>query len=367
MENYLEGEAYFSTYFWTQIICSMVMVAVNILEMRRFFDSFEILTIVNPDVKKTTFLELFVISTMLFQYFFIPLLLGMVSLLLLLESGSVVDVIKDTLSLLFLNEINNYLQVRNTPEARKWKIMLKQEKIDVNARVKSIFTTILFISYAVVIWIASQLVYTGGGSFFTLKRVHPSILFNNLRRTPGEESQGVAFFLAFYLSFAAALVFTLIVLSCLKKFEKVFKRFWVEVPAGGISEPKTCGSRVCGWFFRNMYVPLQDFVGAVFYRRHDIHDAKPQDEPATVLCLIPQNIFLSLFSLFHSPLSLSHTLLTQLNVQKMQYLTGQMMQVPIHEDIGKVMATRLPGTSASIVISHPGMPTSGPSPIFQPP
>jgi hypothetical protein len=29
MENYLEGSAYFSTYFWAQIICSYIMVAVR--------------------------------------------------------------------------------------------------------------------------------------------------------------------------------------------------------------------------------------------------------------------------------------------------------------------------------------------------
>ena len=258
----------------------------------------------------------------------------MVSLLLLLESGSVVDVIKDTLSLLFLNEINNYLQVRNTPEARKYKILLKQGAIDALARSKSIFTTVLFIGFAIVIWMASEKVYTAGGSWS--QRVHPSMLFNNLRT--GDTIEAELFFMLFYLAFSSSILISFIVLICLEVFEELLNDFRLEVPAaGGISEPKTCCSRVCGWYFRNIYVPLQDCVGAVCYQQHDIHDAKPQDDiddgqssqwvrptdadnqsrdlpppqPATVLCLIPQNIFFSLFSLVHSHPSLTHTLPSQ--------------------------------------------------------
>ena len=37
MENYLEGEAYWSSFFWTQIVCVMIMISVSLIEIRHIF------------------------------------------------------------------------------------------------------------------------------------------------------------------------------------------------------------------------------------------------------------------------------------------------------------------------------------------
>jgi hypothetical protein len=189
----------------------------------------------------------------------IPVLLVMVSLLLILESGSVTDMIKDTLSLLFLNEINNYLQVRNAPEARKWKIMLKEVKLRSMTRAKSIFTLLLFIVFALLGWGASEQVYTGLWS-----RVHPSILFNTLRQRPFPEGQvaWALYLLTLGVVFAVFLVSKLIE-SGLDKLETSLADFIT----------KEEGKEKQGLFYKYIYLPaskVQSFVAETFNPDDDI-------------------------------------------------------------------------------------------------
>jgi hypothetical protein len=265
MENYLEGEAYFSTYFWTQITCSLIMVAVSIIEIRHMFVWFELTNTKDLFRLKLWSNNNFVWGTScfvaIFSYVVIPVLLVMVSLLLILESGSVTDMIKDTLSLLFLNEINNYLQVRNAPEARKWKIMLKEVKLRSMTRAKSIFTLLLFIVFALLGWGASEQVYTGLWS-----RVHPSILFNTLRQRPFPEGQvaWALYLLTLGVVFAVFLVSKLIE-SGLDKLETSLSDFIT----------KEEGKEKQGLFYKYIYLPaskVQGFVAETFNPDDDMDE-----------------------------------------------------------------------------------------------
>jgi len=119
------------------------------------------------------------------SYVVIPLMLVMCSLLLILESGSVVDVIKDTLSLLFLNEINNYLQVRNVPGSAKWTIKMPSREVDRLDKHKNLFSFLLVASFLALAIIAMEMTYTGSGAEIQWLGIHPSILFNVARfRSP---------------------------------------------------------------------------------------------------------------------------------------------------------------------------------------
>ncbi len=140
------------------------------------------------DLVKTWFVRLGSMSIAIGSYVIIPVLLVMVSVLLILESGSVLDVIKDTLSLLFLNEINNYLQVRNAPDGFKWTIKLTHSKAVNLMRQKNIFTCLLVGMFAVLAAVTTKVVYTGSAASSVSitpqgggVKIHPSILFNLAR------------------------------------------------------------------------------------------------------------------------------------------------------------------------------------------
>jgi len=274
MENYLEGEAYWSSFFWTQIVCAMIMISVSLIEIRHIFlwyhltrgpRSFWPIVLVKPKkpdhvqpgkwhkppncpnccgpmIKSITnpkaslfwscdcdrrkcsnwfhysqrwqcsastcrknicfkcspgpepihfkwvgFTTAFWVRFWSFflsvlSYVVIPVLVIEVSLLLILESANSLDVIKDTLALLFLLEINNFLQIRSTPSAGKWKMSIKGSKLKEMSRHKNLFTLMMFASLSFVAWITTVAVHSGLSG-----RYHPSILFNPWRDRPQSE------------------------------------------------------------------------------------------------------------------------------------------------------------------------------------
>ena len=152
-----------------------------------FFDCKKFLKNVK-DVNRTLFIRWGSMLIAFGSYVIIPVLLVMVSILLILESGSVLDVIKDTLSLLFLNEINNYLQVRNAPDGFKWTIKISSKKATELMRKKNIFSYLLVCMFAILAIVTTKVVYTGSAAYSGTStpqgggiKVHPSILFNLAR------------------------------------------------------------------------------------------------------------------------------------------------------------------------------------------
>jgi hypothetical protein len=249
MENYLEGEAYFSTYFWTQVICSLIMVSVSMIEIRHIFLWTELAHFKDLFTEPRQFFsnpnKFFVLLTSgfiaFFQYIIVPVLLVMVSLLLILEAGSVTDMIKDTLSLLFLNEINNYLQIRNAPEAKKWTLMLKESKRHAITKAKSYFTVLMFIGFAFLGWGASEQVYSG-----LYGRFHPSLLFNTLRQRPVPEG-----------NVAWALYVCTVAYVCV-----IFVMSWLAQAMLAFLESLDWDKGYTSWFYKNVYKPSQRFAEA---------------------------------------------------------------------------------------------------------
>ena len=96
VENYVEGEAYYNLFFYTQIICAIIMIAVSTVEMRNIFAMLRLTT----GLKGSwvfRYLRIVAFLAAAFQYIVIPVFTIQVSLLLILESGNILDVIKDTL------------------------------------------------------------------------------------------------------------------------------------------------------------------------------------------------------------------------------------------------------------------------------
>jgi hypothetical protein len=103
VENYLEGEAYFSLFLFTQMICSLIMIATSMIEIRHIFTWWHLTKKSNKKkwwhLGLSTFLSSRWSSAIaaLLQYVVIPVFTIEVSLLLILESANVVDCIKDTI------------------------------------------------------------------------------------------------------------------------------------------------------------------------------------------------------------------------------------------------------------------------------
>jgi len=149
-------------------------------------------------VRWTTFL----LSTL--SYIVIPVLVIEVSLLLILESANILDVIKDTLALLFLLEINNFLQIRSTPSAGKWTMNIKGTKLKDMSRHKNLFTVIMFVAFALLAAATTAWVHTG-----LTGRLHPSIVFNPWRDRP----LYLDYWPRWYFFFIILLVFVVFALS----------------------------------------------------------------------------------------------------------------------------------------------------------
>jgi hypothetical protein len=101
VENYLEGEAYYSLFLFTQMICSLIMVATSMIEIRHIFTWWHLTRPRNnnwqgilPTLLSSRWMS--AIAALL-QYVVIPVFTIEVSLLLILESENVVDCIKDTI------------------------------------------------------------------------------------------------------------------------------------------------------------------------------------------------------------------------------------------------------------------------------
>ncbi len=100
VENYLEGEAYYNLFLFTQMICSIIMVATSMIEIRHIFTWWQ-LTQTSKNTRN--FWSLFLSPRWcagpgaLLQYVVIPVFTIEVSLLLILESANVLDCIKDTI------------------------------------------------------------------------------------------------------------------------------------------------------------------------------------------------------------------------------------------------------------------------------
>ena len=186
VENYLEGEAYFSTFFWVQVTCSMIMIAVSLVEIRNIFmwwhytkgPKLRWSEILHSDSARMRAYSFFIAAT---SYIVIPVLSIEVSLLLLLESGSALDVIMNTVALLFLLEINNHLQIRNAPDAKKWSATLTAKRVTRLEKHKNVFSMTLFAIFCGLAIITIACVYTGAVQSGFTSNFHPSIIFNPLR------------------------------------------------------------------------------------------------------------------------------------------------------------------------------------------
>ncbi len=243
----------------------------SIIEIRQIFVWFELSNTkdLGPFTCKLWSNNNFVCVTSFFvavvSYVVIPVLLIMVSLLLILESGSVTDVIKDTLSLLFLNDINNYLQVRNAPEARKWKILLKEGKLREMTRHKSNFTTYMFLSFGML----------GIGWVLALAKGldHPSLMFNTLRWRSSTDIWAWIWF-----GFSLVYVYCAVVISLVMSWFRL-KRI------GRISDfehwiTKEEDKEQPGLFYQYVYLPaskVQGFIAETFNPDDDMDEDWEED------------------------------------------------------------------------------------------
>lgn len=148
LENYLEPSQEF---LFTQIVGCVIMVIVVFSEVRHFVVAFMVARFLHADWKHK------VVITILagFSYIVVPVFTLMGSMLVIMESGKELDVMKDAIALLFLIEVNNFLQIATTEHSPRWKFMLPKKCVTQLDRAKNHF--LLMASVLILIFAAGLL------------------------------------------------------------------------------------------------------------------------------------------------------------------------------------------------------------------
>jgi hypothetical protein len=269
----------------------------------------------------------------------------MVSLLLILESGSPLDVIKDTLSLLFLNDINNYLQIRKPPDSNKWTLKIKDLDITRIERQKTIFTVMLFATFGGLGWFVSEQVYTGQA--YTLgwdlsgMLGHPSLFLNVMRWRSIPEGR-IAWI--FFLSAIAAVIVNFICSWLLTRQIEIWENE-VDWEDGSTS----CFRMLRFYFYSKVYTPFRECLSRTCNPQSgmddDLYDYAPDDDYGDAGVAgggRDMDSSSSSSSSSEDDFDRDGDGVAD-GVWKIQYLNGQMMDVLVNEYCGRIMATRLPG------------------------
>jgi len=258
VENYVEGEAYYNLFYYTQIICAIIMIAVSTVEMRNIFLWWRLTTGMK---NSRVFMVLRLVSFLAgaFQYIVIPVFTIQVSLLLILESGNILDVIKDTLALLFLLEINNYLQFRNGPDASKWSIKIKGDHAKHLERTKNFFCILLLAVFFVGAWAASL-------TFGWSSNFHPSLWLNPFldpKYFDTGNAVGMTVFLHLLVVLCMVLAPCLVWLADIirKKLDLIYDTKWVKNFVDAIVEETVPADEIDGEFdedLEKIWTPAQE-------------------------------------------------------------------------------------------------------------
>lgn len=194
-QNYVERS---DAFYNTQMACLIIMSIVILAEARHFVSAVVLLDTINPNLILWKKALVYIISA--FAYIGIPLLVLMTSILVILESGSELDVMKDAMALVFMLEINNFLQIATTDDSKRWTISATKAQALRLERAKSRFTALASIVH-VVLGFVVYLVF--GDVDWAVENVkHPSRLFN-----PMKYPAGWLVFFTFFAIYLACLTF----------------------------------------------------------------------------------------------------------------------------------------------------------------
>jgi hypothetical protein len=146
--NYLEPS---KDFLFIQIVECVILVIVVFSEVRHFVVALMMPRFLHADWKHK------VVITILagFSYIVVPVFALMGSMLAILESGKELDVMKDAIALLFLIEVNNFLQIATTEHSPRWKFMLPKKCVTQFDRAKNHF--LLMASVLILIFAAGLL------------------------------------------------------------------------------------------------------------------------------------------------------------------------------------------------------------------
>ena len=117
LENYLIVS---EPYFFFQVMSALLLGWASISEVR----SFVVSVVLALDWASSWKLFFLLVLLSFFSYVFVPVVVVFVSWLVIMESGSIMGVIKDTIAMMFLLELNNLLMFTFSPDSARWKVMV---------------------------------------------------------------------------------------------------------------------------------------------------------------------------------------------------------------------------------------------------
>jgi hypothetical protein len=193
LENYLEPSPRF---FFTQIVACVIMVVVVFSEVRHFVVAVMVARFLNADKNWMHKVVIYILAG--FSYIAVPVFTLMGSILVILESGKELDVMKDAMALLFLIEINNFLQIATTEHSPRWKHMLRKKDLAKLDRAKNHFLLVASVVIIIFAFIVGFLLLDL--EWAADRMVHQSELFNPMK-DPHKAGIGMCFLFAFIFIF----------------------------------------------------------------------------------------------------------------------------------------------------------------------
>lgn len=118
-ENYLTMS---KDFLYFQIIFALILGWASIGEVR----SFVVSVVLALDLSSTWSVFFLLLLMSFFTYVFVPVVVLFISWMVIMESGSFMDLIKDTIAMIFLLELNNLLLFTLSPDSQRWKVFVSK-------------------------------------------------------------------------------------------------------------------------------------------------------------------------------------------------------------------------------------------------
>ena len=118
-ENYLTMS---KDFLYFQIIFALILGWASIGEVR----SFVVSVVLALDLSSNWSVFFLLLLMSFFTYVFVPVVVLFISWMVILESGSFMDLIKDTIAMIFLLELNNLLLFTFSPSSQRWNVSVSR-------------------------------------------------------------------------------------------------------------------------------------------------------------------------------------------------------------------------------------------------
>lgn len=170
-QNYLTPNQGF---LFTQVAATIIVVVVVFFEVRHVIKALMLAVMMDSSILHRIIVGFLAVAC----YVCVPVIVLQASMLVIFESGTELDVMKDALALLFILEINNFLQLTTTDDSSRFQISVKKWQAVRLERAQGHFKVVASVSVIIFALISGMLVSLDLEWAADKGLLHPSVLFN---------------------------------------------------------------------------------------------------------------------------------------------------------------------------------------------